>query len=139
MVRLVYVSKATSEPSEEELLKLLSNARLRNDEHGTTGLLLYGSGHFIQVLEGDEKSVDQLFDNISKDERHKDCKVLDYSQIETKSFPNWSMGFNYVNKDTALGGFSEFMQKTITPKELTKNPTSVISLLYSFKSRVCAL
>lgn len=132
--RIVYVSRATQEFTEDELLNMLRNARPRNEEHGITGMLLYGSSNFMQVLEGEQDALDQLFNNITKDERHKDCNVIDYSEIKNRAFPNWSMGFKLIDQDTKLDGYSEFMQCQMTPKELSQNPTSVLGLLYSFKS-----
>jgi hypothetical protein len=135
LVRVVYVSRATQEFSEDELLNMLKNARPRNEEHGISGMLLYSNKNFIQVLEGEKKPIDQLYSNITKDERHKDVKLIDYSEITQRSFPKWSMGFKMIDSQTKLDGFSEFMQRPMTPKELSQNPTSVIGLLYSFRSQ----
>lgn len=135
LVRVVYVSRATQDFSEDELLDILRDSRPRNEEHGITGMLLYGSQNFIQVLEGESDSVDRLYENILADERHKDCKLIDYSEVQQRSFPKWSMGFKLIDKDKDLEGFSEFMDRPMTPKELSKNPTSVIGLLYSFRSK----
>ncbi len=134
-VRVVYVSRATKDFSEDELLNMLKNSRPRNEEHGITGMLLYGSKNFIQVLEGKKASIDQLYSNILSDDRHTDCKLIDYSDVDQRAFPKWSMGFKLIDKGSDIDGFSEFMERPMTPKELSQNPASVIGLLYSFRSK----
>ncbi len=82
MIELSYISTATSAMSTQDLLALLQQSRKNNADNGVTGMLLYGNGTFLQVLEGDERAVDALIANIRKDPRHTNIKMLYRKTIE---------------------------------------------------------
>lgn len=93
MKNIVYVSTAITLLDNNELLKILNTARKNNVERGVTGVLLYSDGIFVQVLEGEDADVDHIFTLIEKDTRHKNMITLIDEEIDTKGFPDWSMGF----------------------------------------------
>jgi hypothetical protein len=86
---------------DNELIDILKVARSRNAENDVTGVLLYSDGTFIQVLEGEADNVDQVFESISNDKRHKNLIKLVDSNLHKKHFPDWNMGFAAVDKDKA--------------------------------------
>ena len=81
-----------------ELVELLESIRPKNDDLGLTGMLLYSGGNVIQTLEGPEESVEKVFASIETDPRHTGITVLQREQIETRSFPEWSMGFRNLSE-----------------------------------------
>ncbi len=94
LFRLMYVSSGVRMFNDEELAELLAVARRNNAQLGITGMLLYLDGNFLQVLEGNESDVRRLFATISRDVRHRGLIVLLSQPIETRAFPDWSMGFS---------------------------------------------
>lgn len=74
--RLVYVSAASRLLSQSELVALLAESREHNSRQGITGLLLYRDGDFMQLLDGEELAVRQLFERIARDPRHRGAIVL---------------------------------------------------------------
>jgi hypothetical protein len=56
-------------------------------------MLAYSNGNFLQVIEGEEATVDTLFNKISLDPRHKRVFVIVKEPITSRSFGDWSMGF----------------------------------------------
>ena len=87
--------------TEDELLDLLTIARTKNKKYGVTGMLLYCQGTFMQVLEGEESSVDLIYRAIELDFiRHKNIIKLASGVIEQRNFPDWSMGFASINSET---------------------------------------
>ena len=64
MKYLIYMSSATQLMSNEELLELLKTCRENNEKKNLTGMLLYGEGAFVQVLEGEEETVEATYDII---------------------------------------------------------------------------
>lgn len=50
--------------------QLLEAARCFNVERRISGLLLYSAGRFVQVLEGPEDAVQNLYATIQQDARH---------------------------------------------------------------------
>lgn len=93
MKQLVYISKAT-EPFTSESLKALTDlASTNNKKLNITGCMLYASGYFLQLLEGNSKSVDTLYHKIEKDSRHKGSKILIENELETdkRLYDKWFM------------------------------------------------
>lgn len=138
MIRIVYLSVATKMMSQEDLLSLLEQSRTNNLKLDITGMLLYGDGSFLQVLEGEEESVKSLYEKILIDERHKECILIDESAIDEKSFSGWSMGFKYLeSKEIAsIEGFSEFLERKMDPSEFVRKADDIIQLLYEFKQQI---
>ena len=48
---------------------------------------------FLQCLEGSRENVNQIYRKIVKDSRHQDLVLLDYTEIESRTFASWSMGY----------------------------------------------
>ncbi len=97
MYQLLYTSKAVNPFKDDEIAKLLDIARLNNSKKSITGMLLYCNGNFIQVLEGNEQLVGELFDGISKDPRHTDINKVLENNIVQPQFPDWSMGYKFLS------------------------------------------
>lgn len=135
MIRLIYVSSATREMDEEDLISLLEQSRDRNKRQNVTGMLLYARENFFQVLEGDEHDVDQIYESILNDDRNKGNIVILKQDISMRSFPEWSMGFRHLtSEDKAnIEGYTEFLDRQMKPEEFTTIPDKVITLLYQFK------
>ena len=93
MIQIVYVSAAFSPFTSEALKHLLRKARARNAVYNVTGMLLYHSGSFLQVLEGFEQSVDLIYNSIQRDPRHSQHKILVRQTIAVPEFQEWAMGF----------------------------------------------
>ncbi len=91
--QLVYSSVAVTPFTGAELLELLQKARTRNTQIGITGLLLYRQGEFMQLLEGEEKTVLVLYALICRDAQHRRVVTLLASPATERLFPAWSMGF----------------------------------------------
>ena len=106
LIHLIYCSTATHEMSESELLELLQVARQRNLPLKVTGMLLYGGGVFLQVLEGPAASVDMLYKKLERDPRHHSLFLLEREPVSERSFPDWSMGFHHLTpqEETRFAG-----------------------------------
>ncbi len=98
---LVYTSSATQPFDDEALTALLRNARAVNETHGITGLLAYYDGCFVQLIEGPEAEVRQLYENLSRDPRHKIFGHVDEGHLPARSFPDWTMAFRHFNRRKA--------------------------------------
>jgi hypothetical protein len=89
----LYISRAVHFMQEEDLGAILTYSRESNSRHAITGLLLYGSGHFYQILEGSKANVHSLLERIRRDNRHVDLTVIAERDVEERVFPKWWMGF----------------------------------------------
>jgi hypothetical protein len=111
MISLTYLSTATERFSDAELRDLLEDSRNRNHAVGLTGMLLYVGGHFIQTLEGPDGVVDATYERIARDSRHRDVFTALREETESRTFPDWSMGFESVSAEAAavLPGFNDYL------------------------------
>ncbi len=102
LLRLVYVSTATSTIDEEAVQTILAKSSARNPSAGITGLLCAGSGHYMQVLEGNACSVMSLYLRIMADPRHRDPTLLSISLVSERLFGQWSMAHIEGSADSAV-------------------------------------
>lgn len=102
MHSLVYRSVASDSFTVTDIYKMLSDARDFNAGHGITGCLLYHNNQFLQLLEGEEKEVMELYDKIQNDPRHHDVTTLMEEPDSQRLFDEWSMAFhNYGQNGSA--------------------------------------
>jgi hypothetical protein len=92
MIRLLYLSQATPGISNEQLQEILLSSQRNNAAHGISGVLGYGGGTFMQVLEGPEPGVLRLYVKILDDKRHGSCEIVHISPANERIFQKWSMG-----------------------------------------------
>jgi len=60
---------------------------------------------FMQVLEGGRSAVNELYNQIVRDERHRDVVVLHYEEVAERRFAGWTMGqvnLGKINPSTLL-------------------------------------
>ncbi len=92
ILQLIYMSNLV-DGNEMVIPAILESARRNNTKNGVTGMLLYGDGSFVQVLEGDPEQVRQTFECIRNDPRHTAFFKLDELQVKQREFDKWSMGY----------------------------------------------
>jgi len=111
VISLTYLSTATEPFSAAELRDLLRTCREKNQTVEVTGMLLYAGGHFIQTLEGADEVVDETFARIERDPKHRDVFIALREPAESRSFPDWSMGFESLSPEEAssMPGFNAYL------------------------------
>jgi len=92
LVRLLYVSRAVQPDSTDAIQSILAAARQHNLHNGITGILCYGGGIFVQAIEGGRTAVNQLYNHLIHDPRHKEVELLHYEEITERRFGGWTMG-----------------------------------------------
>ncbi len=93
MHSLIYRSVANDSFLLPEIYSMLSKAKDHNAEQGITGCLLYHNAHFLQLLEGDEKELEQLYGKIINDKRHHTVELIQKEEYDRALFKDWSMAF----------------------------------------------
>lgn len=92
---LAYISKSNlgGKPEEinAEIEDILAAARRNNPAVSVTGALLYSGGFFCQVIEGPLAALEELYETIQMDDRHKDVTVLHFEPAEKRGFSEWAM------------------------------------------------
>ena len=90
---IVYMSTANAIFGAADLLQLLKQARGFNEQAGITGVLMYGAGRFVQVLEGEPAEVRALYARIVADPRHGRFEELANGWLARREFDRWHMSF----------------------------------------------
>ena len=85
-----------------QLHGLLEQARSNNARVDITSCLLYGSGNFLQLLEGPREQVQATFSKISRDDRHRDIRLLLDADRERCTFNTWWMAFFNLETGTRV-------------------------------------
>ncbi len=93
-----YTSTMVRPLTDPELVDLLVESRARNADRGITGLLLYRRGRVMQMLEGDERVVRELYDRIAMDVRHEQVTNVWSGIAARRRFPDWTMGFEDLDE-----------------------------------------
>lgn len=108
---LAYTSVAAHDMTHAELIGLLKNARENNKKRDVTGMLLYMDGCFFQVLEGERKVIDDLYEKISRDTRHHHVMKLIEEPLEDRGFSAWTMGYQHITREelSTITGLSDFL------------------------------
>lgn len=99
LVRLIYRSKHIGS-LDHDLTHILETANIRNTRDEISGVLLYGSGHFLQVLEGSSAKIEALYEDICRDPRHTDVSIVLEDRIEDRLFSSWAMAFTPLTNET---------------------------------------
>ena len=108
--QVIYVSEKT-DTSSASLTDIYDISQKNNSESGISGCLLIGSNSYLQLLEGPDSAVENLYSKIKMDSRHKKVKKLFEQHIEEKLFSLWSMKFapfnnvEWGNKELDAGKF----------------------------------
>jgi Sensors of blue-light using FAD len=135
MIHLIYISSTTKWPTENDLLELLAQARARNIKQNVTGMLVYHKATFMQVLEGAEEDVHDIYNSILRDSRNNGNFILVEEEIEQREFPGWSMGFKDLKSCSPeeLTGFQDIFNSELDNKALaTDNANKALALIRGF-------
>jgi hypothetical protein len=91
--RLMYRSRDRIQAArrKEELGRLFTEARGNNKARQITGALLVHGDWFVQVLEGAEAAVRDLYARIERDVRHERVTLLDTETVDARVFARWAM------------------------------------------------
>lgn len=140
MKRIIYCSQSTTDISPEELIALLELSRRNNERAGLSGMLLYCSQSFLQVLEGDDEALRTTYDRILVDDRHTNLRMLMNADVAAPLFPDWTMGFEHVDDEELaddLDGFTPATQYPLVNPDLITNAGVAQTLLGLYaKNRV---
>lgn len=140
MKRIIYCSQSTADVSPEELVALLELCRRNNEQAGLTGMLLYSSQSFLQVLEGDEGTLATTYARILADDRHTNLRLLLNADVAAPLFPDWTMGFEHLDDEELaddLPGFTAATRYPLVNPDLITNAGVAQTLLGLYaKNRV---
>jgi hypothetical protein len=92
LVHLVYVSR-TENIAPNDIEQILESSRRNNKKAFVTGCLFFRNNLFVQLLEGSRKNVNETYNRIVKDPRHKESKIIVFEYSDERICPDWDMGY----------------------------------------------
>ncbi len=99
ITQLVYMSRAQEDLKDQDIENILQTARDFNSKNNITGLLLFHSGIFLQVLEGDKNTIEELYyKKIRVDNRHTDVTLMLLISGNPRIFEDWSMKYKQLTQ-----------------------------------------
>lgn len=94
LYQIMYISSAQGAVTTDQCAGIARAAAVRNRRVDVTGLLLFNSRRFIQVLEGPRTAVEGVYDRICRDDRHRGVVKLRESIIDAREFGDWAMAYD---------------------------------------------
>jgi Sensors of blue-light using FAD len=94
----------------------------------------------MQLLEGEKKAVNRLFEKIKRDPQHDNVITLLSGKQEGRGFADFSMGFQNLD-DPSLGslpGYSTYLETPLSADAFS-DPTNAQRLLRIFKRTTLSL
>lgn len=129
---LLYSSIAKPDLTTEDISAILKSSQEFNLKYSITGCLLYFDKEFIQILEGEEQLVKNLFSKIKKDCRHTNIMLLLENSKTERIFKNWSMAFSKLSIED-MNDIDKvlFVNNFITSSELDYQSTKASKLFFN--------
>ena len=130
---IAYISSTNGTLADEELERLLIDARAFNESVGVTGVLLYNGASFFQYLEGENVACVRAFERIVASSLHHSVHKLGEQYGELRYFPNWTMGFSTASKSQLLAlSRAEWMASPLLRGPLSHPESDGIAMLRAF-------
>lgn len=107
---ICYISTATRDFSDTEILELLEAWGEKNGKLDIKGILLYSQGHFFQVLEGKKHAVLEVFHSIQEDPRHEGIIQIMGKDVDRGSLDGYIVAHlkeNHFSRPEIIGSYCE--------------------------------
>ena len=131
MFELVYRSTSKNNINNDDISIILKSSRVFNSKNDITGCLLYHNHEFIQIIEGEEKIVRELYARIEKNPMHDNIILLNESNINSKAFGSWSMAYYQLGSDDIKNIMEMlFINNFVTLADLVEKPTHALKLFW---------
>ena len=93
LVAKTYLSQSKLDWTDEAIDQLLERSKQNNATRGITGAMIYANGYFMQLIEGPQIAVDELYSAIEADPRHEVLSLIHNQEIKDRHFSDWAMEY----------------------------------------------
>jgi hypothetical protein len=115
--------------TKDDIEQILGACQRNNPEVHVTGMLLFTAANFLQLLEGPRSGVNERFQRISGDARHRDLEVIGAGPIDLRLFDGWSMQYipqcdsmtSMLSRYAADGRFNPYEMSTSAVEHLCRD------------------
>lgn len=128
--QLVFSSRAHTRAFSTDDIHLLREAEHRNTALGLTGALVRVGERFVHVVEGDRAACLGLYQQVMRDPRHGDVRLIFQGDVTSRAFDGWDTGYG----DSYDAGAA--MAQTLTGGELRGCGAAYTTVLTAMKEIV---
>lgn len=93
LVAKTYLSQSKLDWTDEAIDELLERSKRNNATRRITGAMIYANGYFMQLIEGPQIAVDELYSAIEADPRHEVLSLIHNQEIKDRHFSDWAMEY----------------------------------------------
>lgn len=90
--QLAFASRARFDLRAAQTSELIATSRANNARDGITGVLLYSGETFLQIVEGEDVAISNLWRRLLLDDRHRELTTL-FDQAGTRWYARWRAGY----------------------------------------------
>lgn len=136
LYEIVYQSFSVDHIQLADLNELMVLAKVKNSTIDITGCLVYHNRTFIQVIEGSEDNVKELFGKIKLDKRHTKVEIVWEGVIQERGFNGWSMSLFNLSDKRFHSIFSNFLDTGTLDYDVKGIMTTSKALLKEMKDDI---
>ncbi|SDF20905.1 Sensors of blue-light using FAD [Pricia antarctica] len=130
---LTYESVAKKGLLAADVHAILETSRARNVERGITGCLVYYNRRFIQILEGNQQTLQECYQKIQKDSRHRQVRIIAENAVEKRTFSEWGMAYFPIDENNVNHSELEQFRRNLKLLADFSKPESLSSILFWVK------
>ncbi len=127
---LCYFSTANSSLDTIDFENLFEYVVTKNAHQEITGVLVYGQGNFMQIMEGTEEKVNSVFTSIKEDSRHHNIIKVIEKEYDDRIFKKYDYGFKVVKDPRSLQELQNYI--LLLKNNPSKHTSKFINLLEHF-------
>lgn len=135
MYQIIFGGQALTPFTRDDLEELLRKSREKNRLLKISGLMIYKDSSFIQVLEGPDQAVRDLYATIEMDFRLTTVACLSSKPVVEREFGERTLGFCNISALTQeeRPDLAAFLAEVMSPDTLAKKPGRARELLEAFR------
>jgi len=127
---LCYVSSSTPNLKSEDLEQLFSRTKRNNLKSNISGILIFNSGNFLQIMEGEQKNISKLYKKISKDKKHTNLIKLIEMPLSERLFADYETGFSIIKDRKKANQLEDYLSWLKTAE--IKSIDHIITIIEKF-------
>ncbi len=110
LTTICYISSADKKLGQNELNQLFNNAKINNSKFDISGILIHQDGNFLQILEGENEKIDEVYQRIKLDNRHSNILQIINHPITSSIFEGYQTGFSIVNNNKKIEQLKTYLE-----------------------------
>lgn len=101
-LRVIIYSSWRRELSDTAVVDMILRAGRANWDTRVSGAIWFGEKRFYQVIEGESRTIETLYEKITRDDRHHMLDLLKNDLVGRRAFNGWSMHVFVGPEDRAI-------------------------------------